>query len=720
MTYVEEFRSKLSAKDCNKSLMLWQEYCENDVLDVDELIQILKLIKQSDLARPFGQYVEAILPLIMAVPDSQLQLDALCLVYDIQTSDSLPLYELITEILKSKFSNDPMFNEKLRLTGLRTKENFQGALSNFLLLNHFTKGNHVYHTAGWGVGVISDFSFIREQVAVRFENLGGCKRDISFKNAFKTLVPLPKDHFLALRFDAPEVLEKLADEDPVGLVSKVLADLGPKSAADLKELLNSQVIPQEGYTKWWQSTRTKLKKNRHIESPKTTKDCFVLRKAEVSQVERLNEALLGKETAGEILSALYSTVRDFPDVVKDQEAKAIILEKVGRLQHAQQLAAPDHLQLYFFLEQVNEYNEHGEAIKQLVQEITDFAPVLEKIEIVAMRKRLISAIRAILPHWSTVFLELLLVAEPTTLKDFILKELMSSGTNAQLIEVLETLLKDPAQHPEAFLWYFQKVTSDEAPLLDSQAEKERFFEGFFVLMSALEMRRGTGNHREFVKKMYSVLVADRFKIVRELLKTTDLVYAREFLLLASKCQTLSAHDQTILRSLVEVVHGGGGPSEKDRAWDLSVIWTTEEGYRKAKEQLQHMGTVEMVENAREIEAALAHGDLRENAEYKCALERRAHLQGQLKLLSDQFNRARIITPDDISTNVVSVGTKVYVREASGDATVFTILGPWDANAENHVLSVHSRLAQTLLGKKVGAGFEFRGEPASIEKIESYL
>jgi transcription elongation factor GreA len=150
-----------------------------------------------------------------------------------------------------------------------------------------------------------------------------------------------------------------------------------------------------------------------------------------------------------------------------------------------------------------------------------------------------------------------------------------------------------------------------------------------------------------------------------------------------------------------------------------VIWTTEEGYLRAKERIQHIGTVEVVENAREIEAARAHGDLRENAEYKSALERRSHLQHELKALSDEFNRARVITADDISTDVVGVGTKVSLKGKKGETMVFTILGPWDANPDKNILSANSKLALALLGRKEGDRFEFRGEPMTISGIESY-
>ena len=71
------------------------------------------------------------------------------------------------------------------------------------------------------------------------------------------------------------------------------------------------------------------------------------------------------------------------------------------------------------------------------------------------------------------------------------------------------------------------------------------------------------------------------------------------------------------------------------------FWSTETGYNRVKERIQAISTVETVENAKEIEEARALGDLRENAEFKAALERRNRLQGELKMLSEQFNRARI-------------------------------------------------------------------------------
>lgn len=716
MTYVEEFRSRLTARDYNKVLVLWQEYCENDELDVDELVKILLLIKQSDFAHPFGQYVEAILPLVMTVSDDGLRLECLRAIYDLETSNSQALFDLAHEILRTEFGRDPQYNEKMRLVGLRTRENFQGALSNFILLNHIAKGNFVLHTAGWGVGEIVDFSFLREQVTVEFESLGGCKRDISFKNAFRSLIPLDKDHILVVRFENPEELEKQAMKDPVAFISKLLHDLGPKNASEIKELLSDIVIPPAEYSKWWQGARSKLKKDGHIESPKTAKEPFILRKAKISNDERLAKMLEGKESFQEVLGALYAIARDYREILKDKKVAEEVQGRANALLSGETKSPEDTLQAYFLLEQLLDRNEYGDRVKELINGIENVREAFSRIEIVAMRKRFLQAIREVRHDWEEVFAEMILTAEPAQLKDYILKELEQVPGQKRLLSCLEKILLEAALYPETFLWYFLKVISDEAPLFRTQADKERFFECFLILLSTLEKRREC---RDLAKKMHSIFTGQRFKIVRDLLKDTDLAYAREFLLLASKCQSLSPHDQKILHSLVEVVHSTSS-EEKEQTWDQSVIWTTEEGYLRVKERIKHIGTVAVVENAKEIEAARAHGDLRENAEFKAALERRSRLQHELKSLSDQFSRARIITADDISTDLVGIGTKVSLKDEKGKTIVFTILGPWDANPDANILSIHSRLAQTLLGKKVGTRFEFRGDTVTIDKIERYL
>jgi transcription elongation GreA/GreB family factor len=137
-------------------------------------------------------------------------------------------------------------------------------------------------------------------------------------------------------------------------------------------------------------------------------------------------------------------------------------------------------------------------------------------------------------------------------------------------------------------------------------------------------------------------------------------------------------------------------------------------------RIQQIATVETIHNAKEIEAARALGDLRENAEFKAALEKRDRLQSELKLFSDQIARARILTPEDVLTDEVSVGSIVHCKDSKGQHQKFVLLGPWDADPEQNILSFQSKLAQAMKGRTVGEKFEFQGDQFTITDIDNYF
>ena len=199
---------------------------------------------------------------------------------------------------------------------------------------------------------------------------------------------------------------------------------------------------------------------------------------------------------------------------------------------------------------------------------------------------------------------------------------------------------------------------------------------------------------------------------------------QEFLLLSTKCHSLNDHDIKILHSLAEVAHPALAKLKSSKKTyieeESTTIWTTQEGFQKLQARIQQIGTVETIENAKEIEVARSHGDLRENAEFKAALEKRDRLQSELKSLSTQMNNTRVITQADIITDEVGVGCIVECEDKNGRITTYTLLGPWDADPDNHVLAFQSKLAQTMKGLSEGAAFQFQGDQFIIKKIKSYL
>ncbi len=717
MAYLEEFQDRLNRNDFTKFLQLWEEYSNDDTVDVDEFKKLLRIIKISDLAKMFGPYVETALPLWKLIQEENESYEVLRLLIDLQTTNSPALAELAFQTLQKKHSGDPSFKERIRLVQLRGFDNFQGAISNYELLAHMAPGKFVFHTGGWGTGEIIDISLIREQVSIEFENVSG-RRDMSFENAFKTLIPLPDTHFLAKRFGNPDLLEKEAKENPTDVIRQMLRDLGPKTASEIKDELCEWVIPEGEWTKWWQGTRAKLKKDTLIDSPATLKEPFRLHTSEVSHEERMHQEIHGKTEIGEIIQTTYNYVRDFPNMLKKADVKKSIEEKMLAIVSHPEITPDLELQALIFLDHLLGHKVPGKSIAEVVKKLDHIEKVVQSIEILALKKRALMVIKDNLSNWPSIFLALLFAKQQNPLRDYLLQELNQGETKPLLEKKLNELAHHPATYPDMFVWYFQKVvTQDDIPFCDKQGQC-LFLEAFMILFSKLETRPES---RDLLKKMYSLLSGKRFAIIRQVIEGSSLEFIKEFLLLVSKCQTLNDHDLKILRSLAEVVHPSLATKKSGQSHaDAHVIWTTEEGYMRTQERIKHLGTVEIVDNAREIEAARALGDLRENAEYKSALERRSRLQSELKSLSEQLHKARILTKEDVPSAEVGVGAIVHLQDAKGKKVSYTILGPWDADPDHHVLSFQSKLAQSMIGRKKGDTFQFRDDHYTVVGLKSFF
>lgn len=718
MSYLKDFRDRLQNNDYPSFLKIWEEYCYGDQPEPEEMILILQEIKKSDLAKPFGLQVERVLPLWRLIENANLAHEALRLVFDLQTTNSEELASLAIETLKTRYPNDPLFMDKLRLVGLRNREQFQGCIRNYELLTHLEKGSFVFHTAGWGTGEITDVSLVREEVACEYEYVIGTQQ-LSFEKAFKTLLPLAKDHFYSRRFGNPDLLEEEARKNPSEVIRLLLRDLGPKTAAEIKDELSDLVIPAEDWNRWWQTARFRMKKDTKIETPKEQKDPFRLREEELPHEVALHQALESKPSIQATIQMVYTFLRDFSETLKNKEFKASL---ESRLTEAlkEQLTDSQRLQILFFLEDLHTAGAKKQ-MAELLKGLKNCYETIASIEVLAFQKRALQLIRDEREDWKEIFLEILFALSAPLLRDYVMQELSSeSDFKNELKSKVNDLLIHPITYPEVFVWYFQKIIDKKHtkyPFADQEGQN-RFFEELLVLLDHLEQKE---THRDLAKKVLSLLTANRYKIVREMLQQSSVSEVKEYLLLATKCQSFNDHDIKILHSLAAVAHPSLAKlNQEDQASEEQVLWTTQQGFLKTQQRVQQIATVETVQNAREIEAARAHGDLRENAEFKAALERRDRLQAEMKFLSDQLASARVLLPGDVNTNEVGIGTVIHCSTSKGEHLQFTLLGPWDADPERHILSFQSKLAQALKGRVIGDEVDFQGEKYKITDIDSYF
>lgn len=715
MAYLAEFQKYLENRDPQGFMNLWEEYCSGDEVDCDELIKILKAVKASDFSSTFGKYVDTALILWERIEDEDLKFEVFKHIIDLQTTNSAKLADLTLDILKNRFGHLPNYNEKIRIVGLKNKSHFRGAVSNFELLSHMAKGKFVFHTGGWGTGEIIDISLVREQLVLEFEKLTG-KRDLSFESAFKNLIPLKDDHFLARRFGNPDSLEEEARKDPVAVIKLLLRDLGPKSASEIKDELCDLVIPENDWTKWWQNARAKIKKDTMIEAPENTRDSFKLRIKELTHDDRILDALKNETHEDTVIETVYSFLRDHPEILKSQSTKNMISERIHDCFKDPKLTPAQRVQCYILLQDIGDI-EANRQLKDYIKGLNHMQNVIKGIHVAAFKKRALVIVRELCSDWAAIFMDLLFSLPIHTLRDYIVKELNQDENRAHLEEKIGFLVEHPSKQPELFVWYFQKLQEDKSIPFSDKEGQCKFLESFLLLLSQIEHLT---HYKDLVKKMNALISEGRFAVLRSIIEGTSLEYIKEFLLLVTKCHSLSEHDRKIMHSLGLVVHPSLGKRSKDDDDAFETIWTTKEGYQKVQQRILQIGTVETVENAKEIETARSHGDLRENSEYKFALEKRSRLQGELKFLTSQVNKARIITELDIPKNEVGIGSIIDLVNSKGDKITYTLLGPWDADPDNNVLSLQSKFAKGMMGMKKGDRFKFQDEEYTVADIRSYL
>jgi transcription elongation factor GreA len=123
------------------------------------------------------------------------------------------------------------------------------------------------------------------------------------------------------------------------------------------------------------------------------------------------------------------------------------------------------------------------------------------------------------------------------------------------------------------------------------------------------------------------------------------------------------------------------------------------------EKLQHELNVIL---PNEIRKAVEHGDLRENSEYKAALERQRFVQARLGQLTIRLSKLANIDESQIPTDSAGLGSRVVVIDIKTSVTeeYYLVFGDAGELEDGHV-TMSSPIGRTLLGKKVGEQFVLR-------------
>jgi len=127
---------------------------------------------------------------------------------------------------------------------------------------------------------------------------------------------------------------------------------------------------------------------------------------------------------------------------------------------------------------------------------------------------------------------------------------------------------------------------------------------------------------------------------------------------------------------------------------------TESGLKKLQEELDYLITVRRNEISEQIAVARGFGDLSENAEYDEAKKEQAKVEEQITRLQATIRTATVVADDEITTERVSIGTTVKVKDQdSGDTYEYAIVGANEADPMENRISNESPVGAGLIGAK---------------------
>lgn len=147
---------------------------------------------------------------------------------------------------------------------------------------------------------------------------------------------------------------------------------------------------------------------------------------------------------------------------------------------------------------------------------------------------------------------------------------------------------------------------------------------------------------------------------------------------------------------------------------------TVEGLEKL-EKLLDEHKIRRGEVAERIKVAREFGDISENAEYDEAKNEQAFLEGEIAKIEKQLKNAKLVDEDEVTTDTVSIGCFVKVREIKKDgsfeeAESYHIVGSVEADPFENKISNESPVGSSLMYRKIGEVVDVQ-LPFGVVKLE---
>lgn len=662
------------------------------------------------------------------------------------------LREELIKAYRNKYKNHSLLDVFLRLSELtNTKKPINIGISNFEKYIVFDTNNYVYHRKR-GVGKIKEIN--EKYIIIDFEQFPNQKMTLDM--AISSLQALQPDHIWVRYYENPEELKKLCIENKLEFFRILLESYNKKiTLAQVKSEVVNKLLPKSEWNKWWQDARKLLKESKFFGFSPKKRDEILMWDRELTYTEELENKFNNvKEWDKKLEIALESLTvspeitekasESFAEYFLTQEDTKDPLKKILIYLFFELFSKtyPNHPLSKSPITHQNFKEEVMELIKNL--DIKQIPKIFHEIKDTDFKKQYIDLIIKSREDYAQI-LEEILLQTPIKIHKYIIEKLNSLNQKDRLKYYFETIFRKYREYPEIFLWISKNILENDWDIEYEWIDTNKYdvLLQIFRLLKPLERIETKGNRLknlsiETIFGTLNITVENLEKSkIKDYIEKAEVSFIKRIYILFKNVNYIpDAHKENFkefikkirpdigdLEMTIELEKEETEESQIEEKLEIyippqDIIYVTQQAIEAKKRHLQYLITVELPENSKEIGEAQEKGDLRENAEYKAALERQEKLKLEIKTLEDELKKAVPIDPNKVTTKAVSIGTKVKLKDKeTGEEIEYTILGTWDTNTNENIISYQSPLGKALLGKKIGETASNGPKSYIIEKIE---
>ena len=646
--------------------------------------------------------------------------------------DGLDFLEPLVTAVENLFSQTPNLNRFFRASGLKNGNNIKEELKAFEEFLFCDEGE-VFEHQSWGIGVVKEINTLEKKVIIDFPNEKN--KVMPFKGVYEYLKKIPHNHFKAMKIREPEKLKLMAKENPAEFVKYLLNCF--EDSLKINEIKNLflEILPGAEWNNWWKQAKDALRFDPQIDLKDGIQAVVKFRAQQKDFYDDLLEKIRETENFKkrcELARSILKHKNIQPPSYSQIDSLISLLK--GEFEKYTGVDAGKQIQYYYIYNEVLQ-NLSGEfpvlhpTVEDILKSSDDLISLILSITSSEFQVETAKKIKEIFPeeNWKKIFSEIFIQA-PIKLASYIGETLLKNDGLDQLNYSAHKLFENYENNPETFIWMSRQILSGVWENVSTGVSQ---LDLTLEILHYLELLRHrlpsmVQNKIEYAKKLQSqiraIFAERKFSIPLRVIQNPN-VSAQEVRRLLNAIITSPAISSTVKNSITDYFR----EARKDIVFVEEIetkesteqfLYATKESFEKKQKELEHILTVEIPKNSKEIGIAREKGDLRENAEYDAAKNRQALLMTQADELKGLLQKVRIIDLETINTDQIRIATRFTAKNLSKQKEeTYTLLGIWDAKPEENILSYLSPFANQFMNKKIGDRFSLRHPDGNISEYE---